>query len=450
MTNHSLSKYDSFMDEFPATVPGKTFIESPLSKKLNLKLIIILCFLLLIPIVWLGFFLPKPRSCTDVLFKNNGRHTIYPDGITAVKTKCFFDNDLAWSLIDFSLDKKWLNFLPGARLNEQEEGYVYPDSCLSWQKWFTVASKDTRFAISQDCRTITQVDKVYRATGNYYECLWYAGNDPGNAYYNGPYNFYQIKPPNHGYASDTGQCYSCKADWWNTAPSIGYNGRHCVFFSQPKTGKKDWWVLKQNSPTIATVNKFETEIEALKKQVNLLQNQMKEQKPTNQKLIPTTSVLAPQNTTGWTFFHNKKFLYTLYYPPDWQLGDRLTTATAEESSHLALYGNSASPYLGFTLDVDSVACNNGQTLESCLQKYVDLISADGWEVSQKENNVFSGVEAALFKVDRKQHGWSHLFMLLRKYNRTYLFAFTTNYDKYDQAKLEYYKILNTFQFDDHF
>lgn len=425
--------------------PPTTITNQAPPKRLTLITKLILGLLLLVLTAGFLLFLPKPRSCTEVLLKRNGRYTIYPNGKTGVKTICFFENGLAWNIIDLSLDKKWLLFLPTARLNEQEEGYVYPSSCLSWQKWLTVSKPETRFAISPDCQTITQSDKVYHATGNYYECLWYAGNDPSNAYYNGPYNFYQIKSPNHAYVSDKNSCYSCKGDWWNTAPSIGANGRHCVAFSQLLSQNK-------NQPTISLApNQTEAEINNLKKQVNTLQNQLKEQKQVNQKLIPTAiSPLNPQNTTGWTFYHNKKFEYTLYYPPTWQLGDLLTTETAEQSSHFAIYGNKPDPYLGFYIDVNSVACNNGQDLENCLQKYVDLISTENWQVTGKENNVFSGVEAAIFKVDRKQHGWTHLFMLLRKFNRTYLFEFTTNYGQYDQAKPEYDQILNTFQFDDHF
>lgn len=222
----------------------------------------LLIFLLFIPIIIILFLkvlsgtgVIKYYSCQDLLFKRDGVYTIYPDRKNPVSARCRFEKNTAWTIIDFSLDKNWISYFYEPRFNEQRKGYLLPSSCYSWDEWFTVSSPKMRFSTSADCRTISGEDKIYRATGNFYGCVWYAGNDPKNVYYNGPYDFYRVASSNSKYVSDTGQCWSCQGDWWNSAPSIGADGTHCIAYTDylPYDGsnrKKP--VLTEASPTPQT------------------------------------------------------------------------------------------------------------------------------------------------------------------------------------------------------
>jgi len=183
------------------------------------------------------FFLLKnsfyAQSCSEITSRASAFYTIKPDGKTPVRTYCFFDSSGAWAIINLSEDKNWLQFLPQATFVPAENGYVYPQSCASWREWFSLSSPQTKFAQSADCRTVTNPDRAYGATGNYYGCLWFIGKGPDGKVYNNPYTFYRTVSPNDAYRSQEGYCWNCKGDWWNTAPSIGANGSHCVAFHEP-------------------------------------------------------------------------------------------------------------------------------------------------------------------------------------------------------------------------
>lgn len=218
----------------------------------------LLIFLLFIPIIIIlflkvlsGIGVMKYYSCQDLLFKKDGIYTIYPDRKNPVYARCRFEKNTAWTIIDFSLDKNWISYFYEPRYDEQRKGYLLPTSCYSWDEWFTASSPKMRFSTSADCRTISAENKVYRATGNFYGCLWYAGNDPKNFYYNGPYDFYRVASSASRYVSDTGQCWSCQGDWWNTAPSIGTDGTHCIAYTNylPDGSNRKKPVIAEVSPT---------------------------------------------------------------------------------------------------------------------------------------------------------------------------------------------------------
>ena len=176
--------------------------------------------------------LTKKASCGNVLFKLDGYYTIYPDDITSIRAYCSFKGGKSWTIINPKLDEKWLTYLSPNQYSDKEKGSLTPNSCISWREWFKLSKPQTQFATSDDCKTITKAGYVYRATGNFYGCLWWAGNDPTNAYYNGPYNFFRMETQDKRYVDGAGKCWNCNSDWWNTAPSIGADNTHCVAYSE--------------------------------------------------------------------------------------------------------------------------------------------------------------------------------------------------------------------------
>lgn len=213
--------------------PSTASYKPPPPKYTHLIIIVAVSLLLLIIAGIFVFqkWLVKKTSCADVFPQKDGYYAIYPDGQTPVRAYCNFSEGIPWTIINLQLDNKWLSFFRTPSYQKSEKGYFYPNSCISWDAWFTLSTPQTQFAISNDCQIITKVNQVYRATGNYYGCLWWAGDNPTNQYYNGPYNFYRPEAPRKKYADNQGKCWDCKRDWWNTAPSIGAGNKHCVAYT---------------------------------------------------------------------------------------------------------------------------------------------------------------------------------------------------------------------------
>lgn len=199
----------------------------------KLFLLIFLLFLGIFAVLTFKIFSGKSRlySCQDVLDKKDGIYTIYPDGKNPVQARCRFEKGAAWTLIDISLDKNWISYFDQPKFDVEQKGYLLHSSCYSYYDWFRVSSPKMNFATSPDCKNIVEENKVYRATGNFYGCLWFSGNDPKNSYYNGPYDFYRTASSTNKYIDESGKCWSCQNDWWNTAPSIGADGKHCVAYT---------------------------------------------------------------------------------------------------------------------------------------------------------------------------------------------------------------------------
>lgn len=101
------------------------------------------------------------------------------------------------------------------------------------------------FAESQDCGNITQENREYKLTGNYYGCTWYnmncnfdgachvcSGGQGTCPWYDAdPYwtNDYHDGDNN----GDYGYEWDCEGEWWNRAPSVGANGNHCMAYTVP-------------------------------------------------------------------------------------------------------------------------------------------------------------------------------------------------------------------------
>ncbi|MFW5983124.1 MAG: hypothetical protein ACOCQ4_01385, partial [bacterium] len=128
---------------------------------------------------------------------------------------------------------------------------VFEDSVRSWLEnvisnndWnirIEKGFKETAFARSPDCKTVGEQGKIYRMTGNFYDCYWF--ND--NCDFDGSCHVCQddwgqrdkhgtcpwINGSHHaGNEPDSSYPQSCSGDWWNSAPSIGANGDHCVAY----------------------------------------------------------------------------------------------------------------------------------------------------------------------------------------------------------------------------
>lgn len=100
-------------------------------------------FLLLFIVAGIFFFqkiLTKKTSCADVFPRKNGYHTLYPDGQTKIRAYCNFSQGIPWTIINVQFDAKWLSFFRPPVYRETQKGYLYPNSCISWDAWFTLST----------------------------------------------------------------------------------------------------------------------------------------------------------------------------------------------------------------------------------------------------------------------------------------------------------------------
>lgn len=183
---------------------------------------------------------------------SNGYYTIDPDGESgnpAFEAYCDMSTDAGgWTVIDYNHASIWQNYfktwqaLDNGRIAAPTgEGLPSP-SWDSWVNWFLLTDSHTRFRVSPGCREVNSTDDIsqsYRATGNFYGCLWYNRNcdmapvtqecyeclDNGGRMIAGTCSHMVTSgPPTEAYKR------SCNFDWWNTAPSVGIAGQYCVAY----------------------------------------------------------------------------------------------------------------------------------------------------------------------------------------------------------------------------
>ena len=156
----------------------------------------------------------------------------------------------SWTLINPNISPQWKKFFSSWAIyanNKVVGPNVAKMSCLSWKDWFSLDNAKTEFRRSPDCKKVSKIkNRIYRMTGNYYGCKWinvscnlqgdtcrkctYPGTkktEPGTC----PYLDASVYHGDNIRCTPTSQyCHSCSSDWWNNAPSLGNNGKHCVAY----------------------------------------------------------------------------------------------------------------------------------------------------------------------------------------------------------------------------
>lgn len=192
----------------------------------------------------------KYENCEQLFYNgySSGYYDIYPDGQIKIEAYCYMDSEHGWTIIDPNHDSAWLDFfyplVDYGPAYGTEYGNKSSPSYWTWREWFNLSTPQTKFARSPNCQSISEQNKIYRITGNYYNCLWYNDNCnfDGSCHwcldgYDSEYSWGTCPwLPNASFIGDgpdgSYYPYSCSYDWWNSAPSLG-KGDHCVAYYEP-------------------------------------------------------------------------------------------------------------------------------------------------------------------------------------------------------------------------
>ena len=174
----------------------------------------------------------------------SGVFTICPDK-KELKAYCDMTTDGGgWTIIDAKRSSLWSGYF--SEWNSVAGGTAAgaKKSCFSWRDWFSLESVFTEFRRSPGCTTVDKTkDRIYRMTGNYYGCEWYNTlcNQVGDTCSKCTATTGKVEPGRCTHLDDSVDhadslrgtskmtyCHSCTGDWWNSAPSIGTNGKYCV------------------------------------------------------------------------------------------------------------------------------------------------------------------------------------------------------------------------------
>jgi len=172
----------------------------------------------------------------------NGYYSIDPDGYTGtnppMQVRCDMVTDGGgWTIIDPNLDNKWRNYFTawGTYSDGSARFIGDPNSYHRWSDWFTLYDASKEFRQSPNCVLADGNVGAYRMTGNYYGCRWYNNNCDFNGVCRTCHDGYNTNPSwgtcpwLHAGMSDR-YPYDCHFEWWNSAPSLGSDGTHCVAY----------------------------------------------------------------------------------------------------------------------------------------------------------------------------------------------------------------------------
>ena len=159
-------------------------------------------------------------------------------GSVAVKAYCIMSRG-GWTVIDPSVDSNWSYYFNG--WGSYAGGLVrgVGNSAMTWREWFQLSTPTMQFATSSQGNSVDQLNAVYRMTGNYYGVTWFNMNCHGGkciddyGQYSSGYDEWMTQMNiDPAFTPDYNYPYSA-SDWWNTAPSIGANGTHCIAYLDP-------------------------------------------------------------------------------------------------------------------------------------------------------------------------------------------------------------------------
>ncbi len=188
-----------------------------------------------------------PADCAEIWWNSNGTapsgyYDISPDGQTQINAYCNMWPDRGWTVIDPAHDANWGQFF--AAWDTFAGGLVrgIGQSAVSWRQWFLLSTPATVFAQSPAGQSVDSdpAHQIYRMTGDFYGCVWWNRNCDFDGECHLCYSGYSLEGtcPWLGWANaDYTYPYICSFDWWNTAPSLGNNGTHCVAYTEPPFGE---------------------------------------------------------------------------------------------------------------------------------------------------------------------------------------------------------------------
>ena len=172
------------------------------------------------------------------------------------------------------------------------------------------------------------------------------------------------------------------------------------------------------------------------------------------------------DTSAWQTYENITYHYSFKHPASWQLGEDTKQLWEKElatglpflnrakvfgidGGSLSINGLYLSFYIFGNVTPENSDGDQCVGLKECVDEYIQssIVGTPGWEIGKQQETELAGYQAIIQRVDRPEAGWSHLYTFVSTERNLLLIRFTTNYNKFDQAKKEFDKVISTFRFE---